>query len=234
MAVFIANRNHLVNKCGCIFIFILLSVFLFTLHKLVNFVEHTSFFLSDHETVESYNFDDKHAVEPSWGPTFDRSDDIDSVWSYNAKVKYHNSIISNWLLFICFARGASCSFFFSCLLSCLRRPIIRCKENIPLDLMTLVYFLQSRQILQVLQVLLERRRDRSLILFLVHHYTALVILQSFQRHQMTTLSIASPNMISSTCMIPVLLVSVRASQGSIHFVVPPTTAGVRTLQHLIP
>ncbi|XP_074578278.1 uncharacterized protein LOC141834808 isoform X2 [Curcuma longa] len=44
---------------------------------------------SDHETVESYNFDDKHAVEPSWGPTFDRSDDIDSVWSYNAKETDH-------------------------------------------------------------------------------------------------------------------------------------------------
>ncbi|XP_042414203.1 intersectin-1-like isoform X1 [Zingiber officinale] len=40
---------------------------------------------SDHENAESYNFDDKHAVEPSWGPTFDRSDDIDSVWSYNSK-----------------------------------------------------------------------------------------------------------------------------------------------------
>ncbi|XP_074564204.1 uncharacterized protein LOC141820714 isoform X3 [Curcuma longa] len=31
--------------------------------------------------------EDKHAIEPAWGPTFDRSDDTDSVWSYNPNVK---------------------------------------------------------------------------------------------------------------------------------------------------
>ncbi|XP_042380222.1 actin cytoskeleton-regulatory complex protein PAN1-like [Zingiber officinale] len=42
---------------------------------------------SDHETAESSISEDKHAIEPSWGPTFDRSDDTDSVWSYNPNVK---------------------------------------------------------------------------------------------------------------------------------------------------
>ncbi|WOK99912.1 epidermal growth factor receptor substrate 15-like 1 [Canna indica] len=44
---------------------------------------------SDYDAAESYILEDKHTVEPSWGPTFDRSDDTDSVWSYNPKENDH-------------------------------------------------------------------------------------------------------------------------------------------------
>lgn len=55
--------------------------------RLLYFSECIYFCFSDHETAKSSISEDKHAIEPSWGPTFDRSDDTYSVWSYNPNVK---------------------------------------------------------------------------------------------------------------------------------------------------
>ncbi|CAL9161648.1 actin cytoskeleton-regulatory complex protein PAN1 [Musa acuminata AAA Group] len=51
---------------------------------------------SDHDAAESFILEDKHAGEPSWGPTFDRTDDTDSVWSFNPKESDHQKRRQNF------------------------------------------------------------------------------------------------------------------------------------------